>query len=119
MTLTTPQPPQPAWLLRITIAAAPANAVQWQEQLQLLRSLVTYDPSSQTWRTSLGTLDAHALDTLQRLYETAHRFGTRVHLEPTFVPASWQGPPFTDAELADVAASRRDAGRPLGQLPVA
>ncbi|MFI2350865.1 hypothetical protein ACH492_28330 [Streptomyces sp. NPDC019443] len=55
---------------------------------------------------------------LQRLYDAAHTFGTQIRLEPVTAPASWTGPVFTgDVELAALAASRADAGRPIGHLP--
>ncbi|MER5465518.1 hypothetical protein ABT010_33485 [Streptomyces sp. NPDC002668] len=118
MTLTTPQPPQPAWLLRITITAAPAAPARWREQLQSLRSVADYDPGTQTWRLNLGALDTQALDTLQLLYEAARTYGTSVHLEPVLVPASWTGPAFSGIELAAIAAASHDTGRALGQLPL-
>ncbi|HET6354623.1 hypothetical protein [Streptomyces sp.] len=85
--------------------------------MTLLRDVAAYDPALNTWTTFLGAFDARALHTLQTLYDAARSFGTRVYLEPITVPASWTGPSFTSPELAALAASSADAGRPLGQLP--
>ncbi|MFD9223521.1 hypothetical protein ACFWDI_26775 [Streptomyces sp. NPDC060064] len=119
MTTPTSDSSDSAWLLQVTIASAPAGPAHWEQQLQLLRDVAGYDPVSRTWTTFLGSFDARALRTLQCLYDVARSFGTRVYLEPVTVPASWTEPSFTGPELAALAASRADAGRPLGQLALA
>lgn len=105
--------------MRITIEAAPAAPGTWEEKLQVLRSLADYNPGTRTWGLCLGTPDEQALDALQRRYEAAHTYGTKVPIAPVVPAESWAGPAFDSADLAAVAAAHADAGRPLGQLPAA
>ncbi|AWN24837.1 hypothetical protein DKG71_00375 [Streptomyces sp. NEAU-S7GS2] len=119
MTSTT-SPPATSWLLRISATAAPANTSTFDQQVQLLRSVATYDPETRTWHTFIGALDARALEHLQCLYEAARKFGTTVALEPIVTPPTWTGQSFKDTgELATVAAAQADQGRALGELPKA
>ncbi|MFF4234200.1 hypothetical protein [Streptomyces sp. NPDC001820] len=117
MTTSAPHTKDPAWLLRITIAAAHAGPTDWEEQLRQLRAVSGYNPKTQTWSVLLGAVDVPELDTLQRLYEAAYTYRTRVHLEPVLVPASWRGSHFTGPETAAALSAQADADRPLGQLP--
>ncbi|MFC9930001.1 hypothetical protein [Streptomyces sp. NPDC127190] len=115
-----PNSPDRAWVLEAAIRTAPAADPQWQEQLDRLRQVATYDPETQTWHARLGALDLAGVQLLQTLFDAARIHGTEVRLTPMAVPASWDGPTFTTGP--DVAAeleAQADRGRPLGQLPLA
>ncbi|MEU6680300.1 hypothetical protein [Streptomyces sp. NPDC046925] len=105
------------WLLEATCQSAHCENPAWGEQLQLLRSVGTFDHTRQVWLVRIGTLDADALRTLQILYTAAARFGTHVKLATALAPDHWHGTVFDDdGELAHRAAADADQGRPLGQL---
>lgn len=107
-------------MLEATIQTVPAAHSQWQEQLDRLRPIATYDPQTQTWHAVLGALDLTGLQMLQTLFDAARTHGTEVRLAPVEVPAYWNGPVFTrDPALADLLEARADQGRALGQLPLA
>ncbi|MFF7415430.1 hypothetical protein [Streptomyces lydicus] len=113
-----PPATETSWILKISASAAPANSGHFDQQVQLLRSVAAYDTETSTWHTYIGTLDTRALETLQRLYEGASKFGTTVTLQPVVPPSTWRGPTFHDAgELAAVAAAGAEQGRRLGELP--
>ncbi|MFI0220160.1 hypothetical protein [Streptomyces lydicus] len=112
-----PPATETSWLLKISASAAPANSGRFDQQVQLLRSVAAYDRDTSTWHTHIGTLDTRALETLQRLYEGASKFGTTVTLQPVVPPPTWRGPTFEDAgELAAAAVAAADQGRALGHL---
>ncbi|MFF4787875.1 hypothetical protein ACFY3E_41990 [Streptomyces griseorubiginosus] len=118
MTSTTPSN-SVRWLLEVTTAAAPADPASFEQQRQLLRSVAQFDQASKTWWARIGALDIRALRILERLFETARRFGTEVGVQAIAAPDAWDGPCFNDAgELADLVAAHEDRGRPLGQLHV-
>lgn len=109
-----------AWVLKATIRTAPAADPHWQEQLDRLRPIATYDRETQTWHARLGALDLAGVQVLQTLFDAAHIHGTEVRLAPVAVPAYWNGPIFTrDSEVASLVEAQADRGRPLGQLPLA
>ncbi|MEU3620190.1 hypothetical protein ABZ725_49155 [Streptomyces sp. NPDC006872] len=109
-----------AWVLEATIRTARAADPQWQEQLDRLRPIASYDPETQTWCARLGALDLASLQMLQTLFDTARVHGTEVRLTPVAVPAYWDGPAFTrGADVAALLEVQTDRGRPLGQLPLA
>ncbi|MGW6145416.1 hypothetical protein [Streptomyces sp. NPDC055140] len=57
-------------------------------------------------------------EVLNRLFEAARRFGTRVEWNTALAPGSWREEAFEDTgELARLAPAAADKGRPLGQLP--
>ncbi|MFF2385660.1 hypothetical protein [Streptomyces sp. NPDC058108] len=120
MTAPQPLPEGASWLLQITITSAPAAKTQWNEQLNKLRPIAQYDEGTQTWSAHVSALNLAGLSTLQTLFDTARAYGTEVCLAPVPVLASWKGPVFTsDSEIAAHLRSQADAGRPLGQLPLA
>ncbi|MYS92292.1 MULTISPECIES: hypothetical protein [Streptomyces] len=109
-----------AWVLEAIIRTAPAADPRWQEQLDRLRPVATYDRETQTWHARLGALDLAGMRVLQTLFDAAHIHGTEVRLAPVPVPAYWNGPTFTkDPEVASLVEAQADPGRPLGQLPLA
>ncbi|MGW7259534.1 hypothetical protein [Streptomyces sp. NPDC054834] len=111
---------EPAWVLEVTIRAAPAADPQWQEQLAKLRGIASYDPGTQTWHTRLGALDLAGVGMMQTLFDAARIHGTEVCLTPVAVPAYWGGPAFTRGpDVAALLEAQADRGRPLGQLPLA
>lgn len=106
-------------MLEATIRTAPAADPQWQEQLDRLRPIASYDQQTQTWHTRLGTLNLAGLQLLQTLFDTARVHGTEVCLTPVVVPAYWDGPVFTrEPDVAALLEAQADQGRPLGQLPL-
>ncbi|WP_145969086.1 hypothetical protein [Streptomyces hyaluromycini] len=109
-----------AWVLEATIQTARAADAQWQEQLDRLRTIASYDPETQTWCARLGTLNLAGVQVLQVLFDTARVHGAEVFLTPVAVPAYWDGPVFTrDPDVAALLDMQTDRGRPLGQLPLA
>ncbi|MEU3760065.1 hypothetical protein [Streptomyces albogriseolus] len=109
-----------AWVLEAVIRTAPAADPQWQEQLDRLRQIASYDLESQTWHARLGALDLAGMQMLQALFDAARVHGTEVRLMPVAVPAYWDCPPFTRGpDVAAVLEAQADRGRPLGQLPLA
>ncbi|MET9083236.1 hypothetical protein ABZX77_15300 [Streptomyces sp. NPDC004237] len=109
-----------AWVLEAAIQTAPAADLQWQEQLNRLRPIASYEPETQTWHACLGALDLAGLRLLQTLFDAARVHGTGVRLTPVAVPAHWDGPVFTRGpEVAAALEAQADRGRPLGQLPLA
>ncbi|MET9410216.1 hypothetical protein ABZX90_31325 [Streptomyces sp. NPDC002935] len=46
-----------AWILEATVQAAHGADPHWREQLNMLRPIAGYDPTTQTWRVRLGALD--------------------------------------------------------------
>ncbi|MER5757253.1 hypothetical protein [Streptomyces sp. NPDC002088] len=106
--------------MEATIRTAPAADPLWQEQLDRLRPIASYDPETQTWHARLGALDLAGLQMLQTLFDTARVHGTEVRLTPVVVPAYWDGPVFTrEPDVAAFLEAEADRGRPLGQLPLA
>ncbi|MER6358574.1 hypothetical protein ABT186_44035 [Streptomyces sp. NPDC001634] len=115
-----PNSPDCAWVLEATIRAAPAADPQWQEQLDRLRQIASYDLETQTWHARLGALDLAGMQMLQTLFDAARVHGTEVRLTPVAVPACWDGPAFTRGpDVAAVLEAQADRSRPLGQLPLA
>ncbi|MET9759950.1 hypothetical protein ABZ016_12955 [Streptomyces sp. NPDC006372] len=115
-----PNSPIRSWVLEATIRTAPAADPQWQEQLDRLRQIASYDPKTQTWHARLGALDLAGMQMLQTLFDSARVHGTEVRLTPVAVPAYWDGPTFTRGpDVAAVLEAQADRGRPLGQLPLA
>jgi hypothetical protein len=115
-----PNSPDKAWVLEATVRTAPAAEPQWQEQLDRLRKIASYDPETQTWHARLGALDLAGMQMLQTLFDAARVHGTEVRLAPVAVPAYWDG--FVFMREPDVAAfleAQADRGRPLGHLPLA
>ncbi|MET8411158.1 hypothetical protein ABZV34_24155 [Streptomyces sp. NPDC005195] len=109
-----------SWILQITITSAPAAKTQWNEQLNQLRPIAQYNEATQTWSAHIGALNLAGLSTLQTLFDIARTYGTEVCLAPVPVPPPWKGPVFTsDSEIAAHLRAQADAGRPLGQLPLA
>jgi hypothetical protein len=109
-----------AWVLEATIRTAPADDPHWQEQLDRLRPLATYDRETQTWHARLGALNLAGLQVLQTLFDAARIHGTEVRIAPVAVPVYWNGPTFTrDSEVASLLEALADRGRPLGRLPLA
>ncbi|MGW1807142.1 hypothetical protein [Streptomyces sp. NPDC002078] len=109
-----------AWVLEATIRTAPAADTQWQEQLDRLRGIASYDPETQTWHARLGALDLAGMQMLQTLFDTARVDGTEVCLAPVAVPVRWNGPVFTRSpDVAALLEEQADPSRPLGQLPLA
>lgn len=107
-------------MLEATIRTAPAAHSQWQEQLDRLRQIASYDPETQTWHARLGALDLAGVEMLQALFDAARVHGTEVRLTPVAVPAYWDGPFFTRSpDVAALLEAQTDRGRPLGQLPLA
>ncbi|MFD4716017.1 hypothetical protein ACFWN5_41080 [Streptomyces sp. NPDC058430] len=108
----------PRWLLEATCQSAPCDSPAWDEQRQLLASIGSYDRHERVWTVRIGVLDVSSLAVLNRLYEAARRFGTRVEWNAALAPDTWRGEAFEDTgELARLAAAAADRGRPLGQLP--
>ncbi|MBT2423765.1 hypothetical protein J7F01_15035 [Streptomyces sp. ISL-22] len=106
--------------MEATIRTAPAADPHWQEQLDKLRPIATYDPETQTWHAHLGALDLAGIQALQTLFDAAYIHGTEVRLAPVAVPAYWNGHTFTkDPEVASLLEAQADHERPLGQLPLA
>ncbi|MFE7440919.1 hypothetical protein ACFU7X_10705 [Streptomyces chartreusis] len=111
--------PTEGWLIEITIQAAHGDDKTWTQQLDVLRSVATYDRATQTWSTRIGALDARALGKLQALFDAARRFGTQIHIEAAPVPTGWAGPSFgSDGEVDALLTAKADKRRPLGQLPI-
>jgi hypothetical protein len=109
-----------AWVLEATIRTAPAADPHWQEQLDRLRPIASYNTETQTWHARLGALDLAGVQMLQALFDTARVHGTAVCLTPVAVPAYWDGPVFTRGpDVAALLEAQADRGRPLGQLPLA
>ncbi|MFI1035151.1 hypothetical protein [Streptomyces sp. NPDC020951] len=109
-----------AWVLEATIRTAPTSDPQWQEQLDRLRPIASYDQQTQTWYARLGALDLAGLQLLQILFDAARVHGTEVRLTPLAVPVYWDGPVFTRGpDVAALLEARADRTRPLGQLPLA
>lgn len=107
------------WLLEVTAAAALADPAAFEQQRQVLRSVAQFDRASRTWWAWIGTLDVRALQILERLFETARRFGTEVSVRAIAAPEAWKGPSFSDGgELVNLVSARADHGRLLGQLHV-
>ncbi|WP_189317598.1 hypothetical protein [Streptomyces brasiliensis] len=118
--MTSPNSPQGVWVLEATIQTAPAADSQWQEQLDRLRQIASYDLETQTWHARLGALDLAGVEMLQALFDAARVHGTEVCLTPVAVPAYWDGPVFTRGpDVAALLEAQADRGRPLGQLPLA
>ncbi|WP_426570289.1 hypothetical protein [Streptomyces canus] len=106
--------------MEATIRTAPAADPQWQEQLDRLRTIASYDPQTQTWHARLGALDLAGTQMLQTLFDAARVHGTEVRLAPVAVPAHWDGPVFMRGpDVAAFLEAQADRGRPLGQLPLA
>jgi hypothetical protein len=115
-----PNSPETAWVLEATIQTAPAAHSQWQEQLDRLRPIASYDTETQTWHARLGVLDLAGVQMLQALFDAARVHCTAVCLTPVAVPAHWDGPVFTRSpDVAALLEAQADRGRPLGQLPLA
>ncbi|WP_328372755.1 hypothetical protein OG800_48800 [Streptomyces sp. NBC_00445] len=115
---TSPNSRDNAWMLEATIRTAPAADPQWQEQLDKLRTIATYDPATQTWHARVGALDLAGVQVLQTLFDAARVHGTDVRLAPVAVPAHWAGLAFMrDPDVAERLEAQADRGRPLGQLP--
>ncbi|MFM9700684.1 hypothetical protein [Streptomyces europaeiscabiei] len=117
-----PNSREDAWVLEATLRTAPAADPHWQEQLDRLRPIASYDPETQTWHARLGALDLAGLQMLQTLFDTARVHGTEVRLTHVAVPAYWDGPAFRrgpDVAVAAFLEAQADRGRPLGQLPLA
>ncbi|MFM9812888.1 hypothetical protein ACKI16_30795 [Streptomyces scabiei] len=105
--------------MEVAIRTVPAADPQWQEQLDRLRGVASYDPETRTWHARLGALDLAGLQLLQALFDTARVYGTEVSLTPVAVPAYWEGPAFTRGPDVDALLEvQADRGRPLGQLPL-
>ncbi|MCX4853730.1 hypothetical protein [Streptomyces canus] len=114
-----PNSPDQAWVLQVTIWAAPAADPQWKAQLNRLRTIASFDDTTKTWQARLGALDLQGLNLLQALLDAASAHGTRVRLEPAPVPEGWEGPVFTRGpDVAALLEAQADHGRPLGQLPL-
>jgi hypothetical protein len=47
---TSPTSSSTPWVLKATITTARAADARWQEQLDALRPIATYNPDSQAWR---------------------------------------------------------------------
>jgi hypothetical protein len=106
--------------LEAIVQTAPAADPQWQEQLDRLRPIATYDPETRTWSARLGALDLAGLQVLQTLFDAARVHGTEVCLTPVAVPTYWDGPVFTSSpEVAALLEAQAGRGRPLGRLPLA
>ncbi|MFJ4525624.1 hypothetical protein ACIP4Y_32560 [Streptomyces sp. NPDC088810] len=115
-----PNSPSEARVLEATIRTAPAADPQWQEQLDRLRTIASYDPETRTWHARIGALDLASMQMLQTLFDAARVHGTEVRLTPVAVPACWDGPVFTmGPDVAALLEAQADRGRPLGQLPLA
>ncbi|MGQ4437163.1 hypothetical protein [Streptomyces sp. SAS_260] len=115
-----PNFPENAWVLEATVRTAPAADAQWQEQLDRLRPIASYDPATQTWHARLGALDLAGVQLLQALFDAARVHGIEVCLTPVAVPAYWKGPAFTSGpDVAALLAAQADHDRPLGQLSLA
>ncbi|WP_164492853.1 hypothetical protein [Streptomyces lydicus] len=57
---------------------------------------------------------------LNRLFDAASRYRTRISLKPVVAAAHWAWPVLDDGgELARIAAASADRGRRLGHLPAA
>ncbi|MFD8725273.1 hypothetical protein ACFV2H_46870 [Streptomyces sp. NPDC059629] len=117
---TSPNSRDDAWVLEATIQTARAADSQWQEQLDRLRTIASYDPETQTWCARLGALDLAGVQMLQTLFDVARVYGTEVCLTPVAVPAYWDGPAFTRGpDVAALLEAQADRDRRLGQLPLA
>ncbi|MCL7430371.1 hypothetical protein [Streptomyces sp. YS415] len=44
-----PNSPDQAWVLQVTIWAAPAADPQWKAQLNRLRTIASFDDTTKTW----------------------------------------------------------------------
>lgn len=98
--------------------SSPCDSPAWDEQRQLLASIGSFDRHEQVWTVRIGVLNVSSLAVLNRLYEAARRFGTRVEWHAVAAPDSWRAEVFEDGnELARLAAAAADRVRPLGQLP--
>ncbi|GGJ63171.1 hypothetical protein [Streptomyces brasiliensis] len=71
-----------AWVLEATIRTAPVAEPQWQEQLNGLHTIASYDPQTQTWHARLGALNLAGVQMLQALFEAARVHGTDVPSRP-------------------------------------
>ncbi|MBX7555636.1 hypothetical protein ABZX95_47950 [Streptomyces sp. NPDC004232] len=117
---TSPNSRHSAWVLEATIRTAQAADPQWHTQLDRLRPIASYDPTTQTWHARLGSLDLAAVQMLQTLFDAARAHGTEVRLMPVAVPAYWDGPVFTrDPDVAALLEEHTDRCRRLGHLSLA
>lgn len=67
-------------MLEATIRTAPVADSQWQEQLDRLRQIASYDPETQTWHVRLGALDLTDVQMLQAPFDAPRVHGTEVCL---------------------------------------
>ncbi|WP_406375702.1 hypothetical protein OG788_39145 [Streptomyces sp. NBC_00647] len=107
---TSPTSPDTAWILEATCKAAHGADPDWREQLNMLRPIAGYDPTTQTWRVRLGALDLAGLQVLQALFDAAHKHGTEVHLALVAVPEGWAYHwPAVTLQPVSIVGSTRDS----------
>ncbi|MFE9883151.1 hypothetical protein [Streptomyces sp. NPDC005784] len=115
-----PNSRESAWVLEAAIRTAPAADPQWQQQLDRLRDIASYDPETQTWHACIGALDLAGVQMLQTLFDVARVHGTEVRLTPVAVPAYWNGPVLQRGpDVAALLETQAEPGRRLGHLPLA